>query len=236
MRSVASDPPAVWLSWSSGKDCAWALHLLRTGGAGVGRVAVTGLLTTVSAEADRVAMHGVRRSLLRAQADAVGLPLQEVELPWPCPNETYAELMGAAVAGAVAQGVTGIAFGDLFLADIRAYREAQLVGSGIEPLFPLWGLDTTELAAEMVANGLRAVTVCTDPTRLPDEFAGRPFDAEFVAALPDEVDPCGENGEFHTFVTDAPGFAAPVAVTVGDVVHRDGLCFADLLPADDGNL
>ncbi len=224
-------PAAVWLSWSSGKDCAWALQALRSGHTPAGDVAVTGLLTTVNADADRVAMHGVRRSLLRAQADAVGLPLHVVELPWPCPNETYAELMGAAVARAVAEGVTGIAFGDLFLADIRAYREAQLAGTGMQPLFPLWGLDTTELARDMIASGLRAVTVCTDPTRLSDEFAGRPFDAEFLAALPAGVDPCGENGEFHTFVTDGPPFASPISVTVGDVVRRAGFCYADLVPA-----
>ena len=197
-------------------------------------MAVTGLLTTVTAEFDRVSMHGVRRSLLQAQADAVGLPLHVVELPWPCPNETYAELMGAAVARAVAAGVTGIAFGDLFLADIRAYRETQLAGSGIEPLFPLWGLPTDRLARDMISAGLRAVTVCTDPSRLPDSFAGRAFDEVFLAALPDGVDPCGENGEFHTFVTDGPGFSAPIPVTAGEVVHRDGFSFADLLPAGAG--
>lgn len=222
----------VWLSWSSGKDCAWALHVLRSGLSDLGEVAVTGLLTTVNAASDRVAMHGVRRTLLRAQADAVGLPLHVVDLPWPCPNEVYAELMGAAVAEASAQGVTGIAFGDLFLADIRAYREAQLAGTGIAPLFPLWGLPTDRLARDMIASGLRAVTVCTDPARLPDECAGRPFDEVFLSALPDEVDPCGENGEFHTFVTDGPGFSGPVEVTVGEVVRRDGFCFADLVPGD----
>lgn len=231
MRAVSRSLPAVWLSWSSGKDCAWALHTLRSGDSTAGPVAVTGLLTTVTAEFGRVSMHGVRRELLQAQAAAVGLPLHVVELPWPCPNEAYSALMGAAVAGAVAQGVTGIAFGDLFLADVRAYRQAQLAGSGIEPLFPLWGRDTAELAREMLAGGLRAVTVCTDPARLPDRFAGRPFDADLLDLLPSGVDPCGENGEFHTFVTDAPGFAAPIAVTLGEVVRRDGFCFADLTPA-----
>ncbi len=224
---MITDRPAAWLSWSSGKDSAWALRELRASGT----VDVTGLLTTVTTGADRVTMHGVRRELLQAQADAVGLPLHVVEVPWPCTNEDYAERMGAAIAQASSQGVQAMAFGDLFLSEIRAYRESQLAGSGMAPLFPLWGRPTDALAREMVDAGVRAVTVCVDTAQIPQHLVGRPFDADLLAALPDRADPCGENGEFHTFVTDGPEFARPVAVTVGEVTCRDGFCFADLLPA-----
>jgi uncharacterized protein (TIGR00290 family) len=218
------------MSWSSGKDSAYALHVART----TGDVQVTGLLTTMNVEFDRVAMHGVRRGLLQAQADALGLPLHVVELPWPCPNEVYESLMAAAVAGAATTGVSRMIFGDLFLDDIRSYRESRLAGTGIEPVFPLWGRPTDALAAEMLDAGLSAVISCVDPAQAPRSIAGRRFDRELladIAATSPGVDPCGENGEFHTFVTAGPGFRREVPVDVGDVVERDGFVFADLLPA-----
>lgn len=224
--STPAPPRVVWLSWSSGKDSAWTLHTLQT----CREVTVTGLVTTVNAQVDRVSMHGVRRELLQAQADALGLPLQVVELPSPCTNETYERHMRALTRRAVAAGVTHFAFGDLLLADIRAYREQQLDGTGIQPLFPLWDSDTHTLPQHMLAAGLKATATCIDPHRVPAHLAGQPFDADFLAALPDEVDPCGENGEFHTFVTDGPGFTTPVPVTIGETVDRDGLRYTDLLP------
>ena len=215
------------LSWSSGKDCAWALHVLRqTPG-----VEVVGLLTTVNAAFDRVAMHGVRRSVLEEQAAATGLPLHAVDLPWPCSNEDYERLMGAFVARALGDGVEAMAFGDLYLEDIRRYREEKLAGSGLTPLFPLWGKPTRALADEMISNGLEARIAVIDKSKLDASFAGRRFDAQFLADLPDGIDPCGENGEFHTCVTAGPMFAAPLHITVGDVVDRDGFVFADLVLA-----
>lgn len=217
----------VWVSWSSGKDSTFALRAAREDPG----LEVAGLLTTVNAEADRVAMHAVRRPLLEAQAQRLGLPLQQVDLPWPCPNEVYEQLMGDAMAAAAADGVEAVVFGDLFLADIRAYRETALAGTGIAPLFPLWELPTADLAREMIASGVRAVLTCVDPAQLAPEFAGRQFDAEFLADLPAGVDPCGENGEFHTFVWDGPGFSAPIQVDTGHIVERDGFFFCDVLPA-----
>jgi uncharacterized protein (TIGR00290 family) len=211
----------AWLSWSSGKDSAWALHLLRQRG----DVEVTGLLTTVNAAADRVAMHAVRREILDAQAHAAGLPLHVVNIPSPCSNEEYERAMSAAVADARGRGVTHMAFGDLFLEDIRKYREARLAGTGIEPLFPVWGLPTDELARTMVRAGLRATITCVDPRQLDASFAGRQFES---CEFPDEVDPCGERGEFHTCVTAGPMFTAPIPVETGDVVVRDGFVFCDL--------
>lgn len=223
-----SDTPRALLSWSSGKDAAWALHTLRRAGA----VEVVGLLTTLNAEFDRVAMHAVRRTLLEAQAASAGLPLLQVPLPWPCSNVEYEAAMAQALAQARDEwGVTHIAFGDLFLKDVRAYRERQLDGTGLTPLFPLWGMPTRELARTMVENGLRARLTCVDPRRLSPEFAGRAFDVSLLADLPPDVDPCGEGGEFHTFANDGPMFAHPIPVTVGEVVTRDGFVFADLLPA-----
>jgi uncharacterized protein (TIGR00290 family) len=218
----------TWLSWSSGKDSAWSLHALR----GMPGVEVTGLFTTINAEFGRVAMHAVRRSLLEAQARAVGLPLRVIELPWPCSNADYERIMGAFTAEARALGVEAMAFGDLYLADIRAYREANLAGTGIAPLFPLWLRDTRELAAEMIASGMVAHLSCVDPKRLDPSFAGRRWDADLVAALPVGIDPCGENGEFHTFVSDGPMFKAPLSVRVGTTVARDGFVFADILSED----
>ena len=222
--------PKVLQSWSSGKDSAWALHLLRRRG----EVEVVGLVTTLNEAFGRVAMHGVRAELVRAQAEAAGLPLWEVPLPWPCPNGEYEARMRAVVEKARSEGVTGFAFGDLFLADVRAYRERQLAGSGIEPLFPVWGTpaDTPALARAMIDAGFRATLTCIDPRHLPPAFAGREFEGELLAELPSGVDPCGENGEFHTFCHAGPVFDRPVWVRVGDVVERDGFCFADLLPEE----
>jgi uncharacterized protein (TIGR00290 family) len=214
----------TWLSWSSGKDSAWSLHELQRGG-----VPVAGLFTTVNAAFDRVAMHAVRRSLLEAQAHAAGLPLHVIEIPHPCPNADYERILGAFVAGAKAQGVTEMAFGDLFLADIRAYREKQLSGSGIKPVFPLWQRNTRALAEEMLAGGLVAHLSCVDPRKVDRAYAGRTFDAALLADLPAGVDACGENGEFHTFVSAGPMFVRPVPVRCGDVVERDAIVFADLL-------
>ena len=215
----------TWLSWSSGKDAAWSLHEMRRAG-----VPVTGLFTTVNAAFDRVAMHAVRRSLLEAQAHAAGLPLSVIEIPYPCPNADYARIMGAFVAEAKGSGVTQMAFGDLFLVDIRAYRETQLAGTGITPVFPLWEKDTRSLAQEMVDGGLVAHITCIDPRKLDPKFAGRRFDRAFLAGLPAEIDPCGENGEFHSFVSAGPMFSAPLAVTAGQITGRRGFLVAEMGP------
>jgi diphthamide synthase (EF-2-diphthine--ammonia ligase) len=218
--------PRVLLSWSSGKDSAWALHRLRADP----DVEVVGLLTTFNASIDRVAMHAVRRALVFAQAAAVGLPLWPVELPWPCPNEQYEARMRVALERARGERITHVAFGDLFLEDIRAYREQKLAGTGLTPLFPIWGSadDTTTLADAMRAAGMRAVITCVDPRQLSPAFAGRWWEP---AALPSGVDPCGEHGEFHTFCVAGPMFAAPIAVDVGETVERDGFVYADVMPA-----
>lgn len=223
-------PARTLLSWSSGKDSAWALHVLRQRG----DVEVVGLLTTFNAEFGRVAMHAVRRELVVSQARSVELPLWPVFLPWPCPNDAYETAMEAAIARAKRAAITHIAFGDLFLEDIRAYREERMAKAGIEPLFPLWGCDTAVLARDMVREGVRASVVCVDPAQLDASFCGREFDAAFLEALPAEVDPCGERGEFHTFAWDGPAFGAPVFVQPGEVVRRDGFVFADLRPVQSG--
>jgi uncharacterized protein (TIGR00290 family) len=215
------------LSWSTGKDSAWSLYVLRQ----MPGIEVAGLFTTVNAAFDRVAMHAVRRALLEAQAAAAGLPLHVIEIPWPCPNEAYEVRVGAFVAEQTARGVEAMAFGDLFLEDIRAYREAKLANSGIAPLFPLWGRDTAALAEEMIAGGLKAHLTCVDPKKLPAHFAGRAFDRALLAELPAGVDPCGENGEFHTCVSAGPMFAHAIDVRAGVIETRDGFVFADLLPA-----
>jgi uncharacterized protein (TIGR00290 family) len=216
----------VMFSWSSGKDSAWALHLLH----GDPDVECVGLFTTVNREFDRVAMHAVRRTLLDAQAASIGLPLDAILIPYPCPNEAYEAAMAAFVEEAKRRGVTHFAFGDLFLEDIRRYREEKLAGTGIVPLFPLWGLPTRALAQEMVAGGLRAYITCIDPQQAPRDWAGRLFDAAFVDAVPEGIDPCGERGEFHTFACDGPMFQHPVETVLGEIVERDGFVFADLLP------
>jgi uncharacterized protein (TIGR00290 family) len=219
--------PRVLLSWSSGKDSAWALHVLRE----QGEVDVVGLLTTFNAAASRVAMHAVREDLLERQARAAGLPVWKVPLPWPCSNEDYEALMTGVFERARTEGIDEIAYGDLFLEDIRAYREARHAGTGIGLRFPLWGRPTRELAREMLDGGLRATITCVDPRQLSAGFVGRAFDRNLLDELPPEVDPCGERGEFHTFAHAGPMFAAPVAVVPGEIVHRDGFAFADLLPA-----
>lgn len=216
------------LSWSSGKDSAWALHVLRQNP----EVEIVGLLTTFNEAADRVAMHAVRRTLVEAQAAAAGLPLWAVPLPWPCSNAAYEERMSAALGRARHEGITHVAFGDLFLEEIRNYRIRQLSGTGLEPLFPLWcsPAETPELAQRMLAGGLRAVLTCVDPKQLAEPFVGRRYDAAFLADLPPGVDPCGERGEFHTFCFGGPMFGAEIAIQVGETVSRDGFCFADLAP------
>ncbi len=215
------------LSWSSGKDSAWALHSLRSLG-----VEVVSLLTTLNQAFDRVAMHAVRRDLVELQARASGLPLWTVPLPWPCSNQDYERIMAGLCQQARDKGIEVMAFGDLHLADVRAYRERQLQGTGLAPLFPLWGLPTRALARDMVAGGLRAKLTCVDPKLLPASFAGREFDEALLADLPDGVDHCGENGEFHTFVYDGPMFREPIPVSLGEVLERDGFVFADLTPTN----
>ena len=212
------------VAWSSGKDCAWALHEVRR----AGLLDVVGLLTTITETYGRVSMHGVREEVLRAQAEALGLPILAVPIPAPCPNEVYEAVMGRAVAQLRAEGVRQIVFGDLFLEDVRAYREARLAGSGVRPSFPLWGRPTRALAEEMIAGGLEARIVTLDPRILPRSFAGQTLSRALLDQLPEGVDPCGERGEFHTCVTAGPMFAHPLAVRAGEVVERDGFVFADL--------
>ena len=215
----------ILLSWSSGKDSAWALHVLRQQYPG----AVAGLLTTINEEADRVAMHGVRSSLLREQARMAGLPVTTIPLPHPCSNEVYEERMATAVADALSNGFTHVAFGDLFLEDVRRYREERLAGTGLQPLFPLWGLPTAQLAREMIASGVEARITCVDTRVLPRELAGRRFDLDLLAALPAGVDPCAERGEFHTCVVGGPMFDSRIDVQVGETVERGDFVFADLV-------
>ncbi|QXB55657.1 MULTISPECIES: adenine nucleotide alpha hydrolase [Aeromonas] len=215
----------VLLSWSSGKDSAWALHRLRQDPS----IEVVGLFTTLNEAFERVAMHGVRKRLLEMQAECVGLPLHCIDLPWPCSNEEYGRIMTGFIAGVLVQGIHHVAFGDLFLEEVRAYREKQLAGTGITPLFPLWGSDTTDLAREMMAAGLKARICTLDPGKLDVALGGHEFDSGLLAALPAGVDPCGENGEFHTLVYDGPMFLRPLAVRVGETVQRDGFVFTDLL-------
>ena len=212
------------MSWSSGKDSAMALHVART----ERDLDVTALLVTMNAEADRVAMHAVRRELLAAQAERLDVPLHVVDIPSPCPNDVYEAAMTGALAVARDAGVEQMVFGDLFLEDIRDYRETRFAGTGITPVFPLWGRPTDRLARDMLDTGVRAVLTCIDPTVLAPELAGRAFDESLLAELPPGVDPCGERGEFHTFVWDAPGFRAPIDIEVGEVVERDGFVFCDV--------
>jgi uncharacterized protein (TIGR00290 family) len=216
----------AWMSWSSGKDSTFALQSLAPG------IEVTKLLVTVNEEVDRVAMHAVRRSLLEQQADRLGLPLHVVPIPSPCPNEVYEARMGEAMDVAVREGVRAMVFGDLFLEDIRLYRERALASTGIEAVFPLWSRPTDELAHQMVAAGVRAVLTCVDPAQLSPSFVGRPFDEDLLHDLPAGVDPCGERGEFHTFVWDAPSFSSPIPIHTGERVSRDGFEFCDVLPGE----
>jgi uncharacterized protein (TIGR00290 family) len=214
----------VILSWSSGKDSAWTLHVLRS----QPELEVVGLLTTINQHFERVAMHAVRTDLLRAQAAAAGLPLHEVGIPWPCSNDEYEAAMAGALQRVLAEGVSVMAFGDLFLEDIRQYRVDKLAGTGIRPIFPLWQLPTAELARTMQASGLRARLTCIDPRKLPASLAGREFDAALLAELPQGVDPCGEHGEFHSFAYAGPMFERAIPISTGEVVERDGFVFADL--------
>ena len=211
----------ILLSWSGGKDSAWALHLLRDSP----EFEVVGLLTTVNQHFGRVAMHGFREELLDLQGQAAGLPLWKVPLPWPCSNEAYEELMGEVCQRAVAQGLHGIAFGD-----IRTYRVEKMAATGLEPIFPCWMIPTDELARSMIAAGIRAHLVCIDPRKLDRKFAGRVLDMELLSELPESVDPCGERGEFHTFVSAGPMFSGSIEVSPGEVVERDSFIYADLLP------
>jgi uncharacterized protein (TIGR00290 family) len=224
-NDAVSAPPKAFISWSSGKDSAFALHEARARGL----AEVVGAITTVSEAYDRVAMHGVRSSLLDRQIATLGLPSVRVMLPSPCSNEIYEARFGEACERLKAQGVRHIVFGDLHLEDIRAYRERQLAALGMSAIFPLWRRDTAELARAMIESGLVAHLVCIDPRRLDRVFAGRRFERRLLDELPRNVDPCGENGEFHTVVSAGPMFVAPIAVRVGEVVERDGFVFADVL-------
>src|SRR6267143_1497355 len=215
----------ILLSWSSGKDSAWSLHVLRQRR----EYEIAGLLTTFNEAADRVAMHAVRRELVEQQASAAGLPLWDIPLPWPCSNEQYELLMAETCARAVEAGIEGIAFGDLFLEDVRSYREIQMRDTGLQPIFPLWGLPTHALAQEMIAGGMRAKLTCIDTRKLDGSFVGRDFDEALLSALPGEVDPCGERGEFHSFVYAGPMLNTVLPVSVGESVVRDQFVFADLI-------
>jgi uncharacterized protein (TIGR00290 family) len=221
----------ILLSWSGGKDSAWALHLLRQDPA----YEVLGLLTTVNSHFGRVAMHGFRETLLDLQGEAAGLPLWKVPLPWPCSNEIYEERMAEVCARAGTEGLHGVAVGDLFLEDSRAYRIEKLRPTGLTPLFPCWQIPTDQLALQMIEAGMRAHLVCVDPRCFPEadarRFAGRLFDRALLADLPGSVDPCGERGEFHTFVNAGPCFSRSIEVSPGDIVERDSFLYADLLPA-----
>jgi uncharacterized protein (TIGR00290 family) len=218
--------PRAWLAWSSGKDSAWTLHTVRQRQ----DFEVVGLLTTMNRTHERVAMHAVRESLVDMQAEAAGLPLVKVDIPSPCSNEVYEQAMSHAMEGARAAGVSHVIFGDLFLEDIRSYRESKLARCGMTPVFPLWGQDTFRLASEMIAGGLSARLTCVDSRKLARDFAGRHFDSALLHDLPAGVDPCGENGEFHTFACAGPMFRDPISVDLGVVVERDGFIFADILP------
>ncbi len=216
----------TWLSWSSGKDSAWTLHVLRQSG----EYEVTGLFTTVNTTFDRVAMHAVRVELLQQQAQAAALPLYMIEIPYPCSDEQYATAMSDFVARAREEGVQCMAFGDLYLQDVRRYREERMQGTGIELVFPLWEKPTRALLEEMLAKGLRACLTCVDPRVLPAEFAGRELTLTLLENMPPGIDPCGENGEFHTFVFDGPMFTQPLEIEMGEIVARDGFVFADCCP------
>ena len=212
------------MSWSSGKDSAWALHLLRQ----MPDVEVVALVTTFNSSFNRVAMHAVRRELVEAQAERVSVPLWPVELPWPCSNVVYEQLMAEVCRRAIAERVDSMAFGDLFLQDIRDYREAQLRGAGLTPLFPVWHLPTDALALEMIESGVKAKVTCVDPKKMDRAFAGQDFDRRFLASLPPSIDPCGENGEFHSFVYESPVFSRAICVQSGEIIERDGFVFADV--------
>jgi uncharacterized protein (TIGR00290 family) len=218
--------PKAYISWSSGKDSAFALHVARLEGV----ADIVGVLTTVNEVYDRVAMHGVRSALLDRQIAALGLPAIKINIPSPCPNDIYETRMEEACAAIKAKGIEHIVFGDLYLEDIRAYREDKLGAIGMTPLFPLWRRNTTKLARDMIASGLVAHITCLDPKRIDRRFAGRRFDASLLDELPSDIDPCGENGEFHTAVIAGPMFNNPIDVSIGETVEREGFVFTDIIP------
>jgi uncharacterized protein (TIGR00290 family) len=218
--------PKLCLAWSGGKDSAWALHLLRQ----AAEFDVVALVTTLNGEFQRIAIHGTREELLDRQAASTGIPLWKVRLPWPCTNADYESRMAAVCQRAASEGITQFAFGDLFMQDIRAYRETMLFGTGLTPVFPCWLLDTALLAREMIASGIHAKLTCVDHKLLDASFAGRDFDPTLLNDLPQSVDPCGERGEFHTFVWSSPDFAAPVPCRHSHTIERDGYAYAELLP------
>lgn len=218
------------IAWSSGKDSAWMLHVLRQNP----NIDIVGLFCTVNERFDRVTMHGVRLKLLKQQAASIGLPLDIIYIPYPCSNDQYAQIMSAFVAKAKMQDIEYFAFGDLFLENVRQYREDVLRDTGITPLFPIWGIPTNQLSKQMISKGLKAVITCINPEYLATEFLGRKYDASFLKHLPQNVDPCGENGEFHSFAFDGPMFQYPIEVIIGETIHRDGVYFKDLLPVPDG--
>ncbi len=213
------------MSWSSGKDSAWALHKLQQNP----EIDLVGLFCTVNKKFDRVAMHGVRVELLQKQAWSIGLPLEIIEIPHPCSNAEYEKIMGQFVERAKRKNIEHFAFGDLFLEDVRNYREKKLKGSGIKPIFPVWGIPTDKLLREMISGGLKAVITCINPKQIAKEFVGKKLDENFLYSLPKNIDPCGENGEFHSFVFDGPMFKEKIEIFVGDIVHRDDFVFADVL-------
>jgi uncharacterized protein (TIGR00290 family) len=225
--SVMIERPKALIAWSSGKDSAWSLYEARR----AGEYDIVGALTTVTDAFARVSMHGVREAILLAQLEAAGLPSTVVRIPYPCPNDVYEARMAETLAAAKADGISAIVFGDLFLEDIRAYRVAKLAGTGIEPLFPLWQRPTDRLARDMIAGGLETYLATVDLKKLPVSFAGRKFDAALLADFPPGIDPCGENGEFHSCVVAGPMFSRRIEVSVGETVERDGFAYADLLPA-----
>jgi uncharacterized protein (TIGR00290 family) len=220
--------PRILLSWSGGKDSAWALHLLRQ----QRQYEVVAFLTSINQHFRRIAVHGYRESLLDQQAEATGLPVWKVDLPFPCTNVDYESRMAAIFSRASSEGLHGIAFGDLFLEDIRAYRIQHLANTGLQPIFPVWGIPTAQLAQQMVATGLRAHLTCVDPRHLDRTFAGRTFNAQLLHDLPPTVDPCGERGEFHTFAFAGPMFSRSISVVPGEIVERDSFVYADLLPTE----
>jgi uncharacterized protein (TIGR00290 family) len=222
----------VVISWSGGKDSAWVLHTLRKQNK---EFIVLGLLTTINQQFNRVAMHGVRRELLEAQAEAAGLPLWVVPLPSPCTNEHYERRMKNALHFMQRLGIDAIAFGDLYLQDVRRYREAQFAHCGLDLLFPIWGIPTEDLATQIIDGGIKARLTCVDPRAVPPELAGRDYDRQLLAALPASADRCAENGEFHTFVYQSPDFRCPIPIVTGDTVEREGFIFTDLLPASAAN-
>jgi diphthamide synthase (EF-2-diphthine--ammonia ligase) len=219
--------PKALVAWSSGKDSAFSLDVMRR----AGDYDIVGALTTVTETFGRVSMHGVRQEILMAQLDAAELPATIVAIPFPCSNEVYEARMATALAEAKTQGVSHVIFGDLFLQDVRAYREHKLEGTGITPLFPLWGRPTDALACEMIDAGLETYLTTVDLSKLPKSFAGRKFDAALLADFPPDIDPCGENGEFHSCVVAGPMLRRKIAITVGETVERDGFAYADLVPA-----